>query len=500
MIATLVNPLPQLLAQAASPVPKAMIGTDGFLFIVAYLTLLILIGWLGHRAKKEDSLTDFYLGGRGLGMLVLLLTLYATQYSGNTMMGFVGSAYRQGFQFLVSVTFMMAIVGFYLIYAPRLQRLSQDRHLVTMGDFLQHRYRSSAVTVAATVLGVVALGNYVLTNLKALGSLTERVVGIEGSYAPGVIILALVMLAYELLGGLRSVAWTDVVQGIILFIGVVTIFIVVQIHYGSLTDASAELQAQHPELLQVPGLGAKVDWLCTIVLVGVGIAMYPHAIQRIYAAKNARTLKRSLQVMVFMPLFTTLLMVVLGLVGITQFVGLDKPQSDQVTLLWLGQIVQDLPAMKWLVVVCLCAIVAATMSTVDSALLAIASLMTKDIYPRIRPNLDQKTLSWLGKLTSLVVMVVTVGFAILLKDSQTIWALIKLKLELLCQVAPAFMIGIHWKRLRSGPVLLGMVLGTMIAGGLRFLEWSWLAIVPAGIVGLATNILVAVLGSLRPKC
>ena len=156
--------------------------------------------------------------------------------------------------------------------------------------------------------------------------------------------------------------------------------------------------------------------------------------------------------------------------------------------------------MKWLVVVCLCAIVAATMSTVDSALLAIASLMTKDIYPRIRPNLDQKTLSWLGKLTSLVVMVVTVGFAILLKDSQTIWALIKLKLELLCQVAPAFMIGIHWKRLRSGPVLLGMVLGTVIAGGLRFLEWSWLEVVPAGIVGLATNILVAVLGSLRPKC
>ena len=81
---------------------------DGFAFILAYLAVLILIGWLGHRAKKEDSLSDFYLGGRGLGLLVLLLTLYATQYSGNTMMGFVGSAYRQGFQFLVSVTFVAA--------------------------------------------------------------------------------------------------------------------------------------------------------------------------------------------------------------------------------------------------------------------------------------------------------------------------------------------------------------------------------------------------------
>ena len=470
---------------------------DGFVFILAYLAVLLLIGWLGHRAKKEDSLSDFYLGGRGLGLLVLLLTLYATQYSGNTMMGFVGSAYRQGFQFLVSVTFMMAIVGFYLIYAPRLQRLSQERQYVTTGDYLQDRFGSPAVTVVATVLGVVALGNYVLTNLKALGSLTERVVGIEGSYAPGVMILAVVMLAYEMLGGLRSVAWTDVVQGVILFIGVMAIFAVVQVHYGGLPAATEAIQQHRPELLAVPSLSAKVNWLCTILLVGIGIAMYPHAIQRIYAARDARTLKRSLQVMVFMPLLTTFLMVMLGLVGIAHFVGLDKPQSDQVTLLWLGQIVQDLPAMKWLVVVCLCAIVAATMSTVDSALLAIASLMTKDIYPRIRPNLDQRALGILGKVTSLLVMAITVAFAILLKDSQTIWALIKLKLELLCQVAPAFMIGLHWKRLRSGPVLLGMVIGTLIAASLRWLEWSWLDTVPAGIVGLMANTLIAVLGSLR---
>ena len=100
-------------------------------------------------------------------------------------------------------------------------------------------------------------------------------------------------------------------------------------------------------------------------------------------------------------------------------------------------------------------------------------------------------------VTSLVVMAVAVAFAILLKDSQTIWALIKLKLELLCQVAPAFMIGLHWKRLRSGPVLLGMVVGTLIAASLRWLEWTWLDTVPAGIVGLMVNTLIAVLGSLR---
>ena len=83
-----------------------LLGTGGFVVVSVYLVILILLGWLGHRAKKENSLADFYLGGRGLGLMVLLLTLYATQYSGNTMLGFVGSAYRQGYQFLVAVTFI----------------------------------------------------------------------------------------------------------------------------------------------------------------------------------------------------------------------------------------------------------------------------------------------------------------------------------------------------------------------------------------------------------
>ena len=106
-------------------------------FIAAYLLSLIGIGWAGYRARRDDSLRDFYLAGRGVGFGVLVLTLYATQYSGNTLFGFSGQAYRIGYAWTMSLHFMTAIVVFYLILAPRLYRLSREQGFITPTDFLR---------------------------------------------------------------------------------------------------------------------------------------------------------------------------------------------------------------------------------------------------------------------------------------------------------------------------------------------------------------------------
>ncbi len=82
----------------------ALLGPGGIVFLGLYILSLIIIGYLGRRARKENSLADFYLAGRGMGLLVLFLTLYATQYSGNTLVGFSARAYREGYHALVLVT------------------------------------------------------------------------------------------------------------------------------------------------------------------------------------------------------------------------------------------------------------------------------------------------------------------------------------------------------------------------------------------------------------
>ena len=477
------------------PMPDtSLLGIGGTFFLGVYLCVLILIGVAGRRARRENSMADFFLGGRKMGLLVLFLTLYATQYSGNTLIGYAGAAYRQGFRFLVSVTFMMSIIGGYLIFAPKLHRLSKKEGFITLGDFLQHRYRSQTLTIASTVLCIFALANYILSNLKAMGYLVEGSTGGRISFAQGILVLSLIMVIYETLGGLRSVAWTDVMQGVMLLAGCVVIFVAMEYQYGGLSAAADRLLTMRPDFWQPPDAAGKRVWLSTLAIIFLGVPVYPQAIQRIYAARNENILRRSLQLMVFMPLVTTFFIVVVGIVGASQFPGLDRQGSEGVALRVLSDIAVELPAIAPLIVLFLFAVVAAIMSTVDSALLAISSSITQDLYRPFRPQASQERLTSVGKRLSWLLMAALAYLATVLP--QTIWRLTEIKLELLCQVSPALLLGIHSHGLRGRAVLAGMVSGTAITLILMVLSISGAGLstkplgVHSGIWGLGVNLLV----------
>ncbi|MEM1060177.1 MAG: sodium:solute symporter family protein [Verrucomicrobiota bacterium] len=441
-----------------------LLGPTGIIVVVTYLMMLLAIGWWGRRARQDNSLSDYYLGNRGLGFLVLLMTLYATQYSGNTMIGFAAASYRQGWQFLMALGFMMAVVGCYFVFAPKLHRLSRREGFITPSDFVAWRFRHRGLTVAVTLIFIVTLANYVLTNLKAVMEVIET--GSGGAYTGelAVIGLAVLMLIYQTLGGMRSVAWTDVLQGLILLVGIVTIFIAMEVAYGGLTTTLGSLRTADYDLWSPPAGAEKVRWFSTLVLIFFGIAIYPHAIQRIYAARDSQTLKRSLQVMVFMPLVTTLLMITVGVVGAVRFPGLSRDDSEAITLLVLQDIAMQIPALKFLLTVFLAAVLAAIMSTIDSALLSLSSMFTQDFYRHWRPHLSQAQLTLAGKFFGAGVMALMVGGAIALPS--TIWALIQIKIELLVQAAPAMLLGLHVPRLRAGSILAGLIAGTALTLGL----------------------------------
>jgi len=467
-----------------------LLGTGGTVFMAAYLVSLIGIGVAGRIARRENTLEDHYLSSRGMGMFVMFLTLYATQYSGNTLIGFAGKAYRDGFFFLVSVTFMMSVIGAYLIYAPRLYHLSRRRGYLTVSDYIQDRFGSGILTFLVTLVCIVALGNYILSNLKAIGYIVEVSTGGEVSYAGGIVALALIMVIYETLGGLRSVAWTDVLQGMLLLVGCALIFAGMQYQYGGLSIAADTLMRVRPDLWAPPDAAHKRLWCSTLLIVFFGISIYPHAIQRIYAAKSETTLVRSFQVMVFMPLVTTFFMLAVGVVGAARFPGLDRAGSEQITMLMLSDLGAHLPGFGAMMVLFICAAVAAIMSTVDSALLAISSLVTQNVYRPLAPNAPETHLTYMGKAVSWVVMGLMAWLAIVLP--QTIWRLIEIKLEILMQVAPAIFLGLHLKCLSTRGVLYGLVAGLattlaiMALPGVPNKPWH----VHAGVWGLMVNLLV----------
>ena len=148
------------------------------------------------------------------------------------------------------------------------------------------------------------------------------------TFLQGVIALSLIMVIYESLGGLRSVAWTDAIQGVLPLVEFIGIFGAINYQYGGLSAVSDNLMSSRSDFWQPPTGGQKRLWLGTLVIVFFGPSIYPHAIQRIFAARDERTLKGAFQIMVFMPLFTTFFMFVVGLVGASQFPGLDRQGSE----------------------------------------------------------------------------------------------------------------------------------------------------------------------------
>lgn len=479
-------------------------GFGAWLFFSAYLCSLLLLGWLGRKARKEDSLQDFYLAGRGFSFFVLFLTLYATQYSGNTVFGVTGASYRLGFPWLISVHYMLAIIVFMRTYAFKLQTLARSRNYVTPVDYLKDRFHSRLLATISSIVMIVALSNYLLAQLMTMGRALQGLAGPAGdiAYNYGVISLALIMVIYGTLGGLRAIAWTDVIQGSVLFVGFFVLLLLVINQFGPLSIATETIaQASDLDKLERPNSSMLREWLSYIFLVGIGGALYPQFIQRIYSARTTQGLRQSFAVMAFMPFITALIAVIIGIYALAYIPGLEGAATDQ-ALSSILRIVQEQSLFGYaLVVLIFSAVLAALMSTADSAMLSISSMFIKDIYGvHIRPNASEQELTRLGKRCSWIVVGLLSLLAILLKEQTSLIGLLDRKFDLLVQLAPAFMLGIHWSGLRTGPVLIGLVLGIIIALTLAFGPFSFVVAGKVwgfhpGLYGLAVNLFYAILGS-----
>ncbi len=474
------------------------LGPGALSFIGLYLLSLLVIGYIAKRAQKDESLGDFYLAGRGLGTLVLLLTLYATQYSGNTVLGYPGEAYRLGFAWIMSVSFMMSIVVAYLLFAPALHRLAKGQGFVTPGDFLDYRFRSPALSYLANAVLVISIANYLLAQFMAMGHMVAGFSGNAVPYWVGVVVLVLVIVVYETLGGLRAVAWTDFVQGVLLFVGVGGLLLwaaPTPSHWRSLTEW---IGAHDPVKTAVPDADVTLRWLSTVVLVAFSGAVYPQAIQRIYAAKSERTLKRSLQFMVFMPLVTIVPVVLTGLVGLRRFSGLEGVQADQIMPMLLRDWATASLLSYALSVLVLAGALAAIMSTADSVLLSLSSILAKDFLGKtVLRNAPEARLTQMGKVLSWAVTGILAWFAI--SPRITLWGLIELKFELLIQVAPSIILGVIWPRLSSSAALAGLAAGTVVAGSLAFSGVDEVAGIQAGLIALGLNLALSVGLSFRKE-
>ncbi len=457
----------------------------------AYVGLLVVIGFLSRRARRETSLADFYLAGRTLGPFVLLLTLFATQYSGNSLSGFPGQTYREGVAYYMSVTFMVGIVSGYLLFAPRLYRVARSGGFVTPSDFVAARFRNPLLSYLSALIFAVALLNYLLAQLMAMGHATAGLTEGRIPYWLGVIGGAAIILLYELLGGMRAVAWTDALQGAVLVVGLLLAVGLLISEIGSPAAVLRQVAAVAPAKIQSPSLQLCLLWLSNFLLLFLGAPLYPQAIQRIYAARSLTDLRHALATMALLPHIAITTVVFIGVAGIALFPAESGVTADQITFKVLAFLVEQQPLAYVPVVVIMIAVVAAIMSTADSCLLSLSSILTKDFIGRSR-GIDEARLARIAPWTSIGIMLMVTAFAV--RPLSTLWGLLVIKFEILIQLSPAFVLGtLHDSADPHGydgrDVLAGLAVGLAIALGLYASGHRQVHGLHAGVLGVIANYL-----------
>ena len=467
-----------------------VLGAPAALALLAYLAAMIAIGVVAQRYNRAASGLDYFLGNKLTGVVMLFFTMQATQYSGNAFFGFTGMGYRSGLIWILAVPLVCLIITVQLSFAPRLYVLSKRYGYLTPADFYADRYASPVLRLVVATLTIVSMFPYLMIQAEATGHAFEGLTDGRLPFASGVAFISVVMFVYVVTGGWRAVVWTDAIQGVWLTAAIVITAVVALDEAGGIAATLGHVATETPEKFRAPTSWQALtsSWLSLLIVSGIGFAMYPQAMQRIYAAGSEQALKTSFSLMLLVPFIIGTATLVIGLSALVLFPGLKGIESDAVFSMLLERMLEK---HYWLVVFILCGVLAAIMSTASSVVLTLASIFTNDLYvPLTRKPLDDAGLARVGRWFTFVILVLVVVASA--EPTTSLWRLTEIKVEFLMQLFPPLILGLYWPRYTKAAALAGIVVGSLVVGVMMVADLGRWWLFQAGLWGLAANFAVGV--------
>ncbi|MDH5644068.1 MAG: sodium:solute symporter family protein [Gemmatimonadota bacterium] len=474
------------------------LGLDLVFWCILYVVLLVAVGTMARAARRDESLRDSVLAGGSLGFGVLVFTFVATQYSGNSVSGIPPQVYLEGLSYVMGVTFSVGVVAGFVLFVPKLRRLAQKNQYVTPADFLSDRFGSPALRVVSSVIFILTLVNFLLAQLTALGYAFQEFTQGQIPYWAAVVVGAVVVVAYVVVGGMRAVAWTDVVQGLVLGLGLLCLLAMLWIEVGSPLAVARSVQRLRPELVANPTLTVCFVWLSNFLLLALGAPLYPQVVQRVFAARSTKVLRNSLAIMAGVPLFIVTIVTFVGAAGIVLFPSLNAEQANQITFRILTHLVESNAMAHYPSLLVMLAVVAAIMSTADACLLSLSSILVHDVVDQ-----SGKAPGWfaahpakaVGVVSAVAMLLVTL---LALQPWMTLWGLLIIKFEILIQLSPAFVLGtLHHRDDPAGvdaeDILTGMLFGLLTTFAFYVSPLEHLGGVHFGVIGVLVNYAVVLL-------
>ncbi|WP_448163878.1 sodium/proline symporter PutP [Bacillus thuringiensis] len=426
--------------------------------LAIYMAGMLYIGYWSY--KKTSDLSDYMLGGRGLGPAVTALSAGASDMSGWMLMGLPGAMYATGLSSVwIAIGLLIGAYANYLIIGPRLRTYTEVANdSITIPDFLENRFkdRTKILRFVSAIVILVFFTFYASAGLVSGGRLFENSFNLD--YKIGLFVTVGVVVAYTLFGGFLAVSWTDFVQGCIMFIALVLVPIVAFTDVGGVTETFntiKQVDASHLDMFK----GTTILGIISFLAWGLGYFGQPHIIVRFMAITSIKDLKTSRRIGIGWMTISIIGAMLTGLIGIAYYAKnnatLQDPEMVFVTF-------SNILFHPYITGFLLSAILASIMSSISSQLLVISSAVTEDFYKTFfRRNASDKELVFIGRLSVLVVAMIAVVLAY--HPSDTILTLVGYAWAGFGSAfGPAILLSLYWKRTNKWGVLAGMIVGAVV--------------------------------------
>lgn len=476
--------------------------------IVAYLGAVLFVGF--HFAKKNESASDFYLGGRKLGPFVTAMSAEASDMSSYLLMGLPGLAYLSGIAD-VGWTAIGLAVGTYINWLIVAKPLRQYTHMIgsfTLPQFFSDRYKDEkkVLSTIAAVIIIIFFVPYTASGFAACGKLFGTLFGAD--YMVAMIISAIVIVGYTAAGGFLAASTTDFIQSIIMTFALLFILVFGIISaggMGAVLDNAKALQGylSFTSTYDAATGAAKPYTILTIVSTcawGLGYFGMPHILLRFMAIEDEKKLKLSRRVASVWVVIAMGIAVFIGVVGnaLTANGFIGQLQDSETIIIALSQLLANHGILAALIAgLVLAGILASTMSTADSQLLAASSSVSQNIIQEaMHKKLSQKGSMLAARIT--VIVVAILGVIIARDPNSSVFGIVSFAWAGFgAAFGPLVLCSLFWKRTNFAGALCGMV-----AGGAMVFIWKYLIapmggafaiyeLLPAFIVGLLVLVVVS---------
>lgn len=448
---------------------------------IIYLFTMLAIGWWGMRKSKGAE--GYFVANRKCGTWLSIGTFTGSFISAVAVLGYTGNGFTKGYMTMINV--LGCVLSFYLIYFFFLKPIKKRfDNLCTIPELFERMYGSKVMSVVTAIVTVALFVATLVAQIKGGSLICSSILGFD--YNTSLLIISAVFILYTVMGGMISVVYTDMIQTVILVIGVVIATPFALKLVGGVSAMNETIATLNPIAMDPIGTaGGYWGMISTFISFGFGIAATQYYLLRIYSAKNLKTARRMVSGSCAI---WTVVGVLLVLLGICARIVVPDAVADGSLI----ELSKYLPlAVRILLLV---GIACAIMSTTDTILLAAGTYLGRDLYRLVRPKLtDEQSV----KSTKISIVIIGVVAGILALNPPAL--IIQLTTFTTGVTASGFfaplVLGFFWRKTTREGAFTGMIGGILIAVLWQLFVKSPIPVAGAGVaLSFALTILVSLFG------